>query len=280
VARLLARGESVRIFTRDPEKPARLGLDFTGAELRRGDLTRPWELFEALEGCRALINVAHIRHTRTCVRACRAVGARRLILMSSTRRYTRWPCETSRAVLRGEAAARAASDLDWTIIRPTMIFGGARDNNITRLMRWVARHRWVPLVDGGRALIQPVFVEDLADLLVAILENPASFRAEFTVAGAAPLTYRQLWEEIARIMGRQIRFVPVPGALAERAAWLAEKLAPGLRVRAEQVRRLREDKAFDFTEARERLGFHPRAVEAGLREKWALLQAAGILESR
>lgn len=273
VERLRARGDRVRILTRDPEKPARLGMNLDGVEIARGDLTAPWTLWEALDGCRALVNVAHIRHGATCARACRAIGVRRLVVMSSTRILTRWPCETSRAVARGESAV-ATSELDWTILRCSMIYGGLRDNNVTRLVRWVQRHSWVPLVDGGRSLIQPVYVDDLADLIVRAVDDSRTHGRRVLVAGPAPVSYRDLMSLIARGMGRPVRFVSIPGGAAIAAAWMIEHAAPRLRIKMEQVRRLLEDKDFDIGETRNLLEFVPRPIEQGVRDKLAAMGLA------
>jgi len=270
VARLLARGEQVRILTRDPDKPYRLGMNLDAVGICRGDLTAPWTLWEALEGCRALVNVAHIRFGETCVRACNALGVSRLVVMSSTRILTRWPCETSRAVARGESAV-ATSDLDWTTLRASMIYGGPRDNNVTRLVRWIQRHRWAPLVAGGRGLIQPVFVDDLADLIVRVLDEPSAIRRRFTVAGPEPISYRMLMQLLARELNRPVRFVSVPGGAAVAGAWILERFAPGLRIRMEQVRRLLEDKVSDIGETKAALDFSPRPIEDGVRVKLAAM---------
>lgn len=262
---LLERGEKVRILTRDPEKAARMGFAPPAVEVRHGDLTAPWTLWDALEGCRALVHIAHIRYAATCVRACEMLGVRRLIATSSTRRFTRWPCETSRAVLRGEAAV-TRSGLDWTILRSTMIYG-PHDRNIGRLVAWMRRHRWMPLVDGGRSLLQPIHVEDLAAMVVRVLDEERSFQRAFTLAGPVALSYRQTLELIARALDRRVRFVPVPGGLAVAMARVVERLLPRGGLQAEQVRRLIEDKSYDISDACNILGFAPRAFEQGLRDK-------------
>ncbi len=270
--RLLARGERVRLFARDPQKAAHLlsASAREGIEVLQGDLRAPWTLWEALQGCRAMVHCAHIGYGSVCARACAGVGVRRLVAVSSTRLHTRWPCETSRAVARGESAI-ASSGLDWTILRSTMIYGGRRDNNVERLIRWVRRHRWVPLVAGGKSLIQPVHVADLAELMVKALDEGRAVRRAFVVGGPEAVSYRELMEHVAQATGRRVRFVSVPGGLAVAAAGVIEKVAPGMRIGREQIRRLLEDKAFDIGEAREILGFRPRSLDDGLREKIAAM---------
>ncbi len=273
VRRLVDCGTRVRLLTRDPEKPTRLGMPSDAIEVAQGDLRKPWTLWQALEGCTALIHVAHIRFGQTCARACRGIGVSRLVAVSSTRLYTRWPCETSRAVARGESAI-ATSGLEYTILRASMIYGGTRDNNFTRLVRWIQRHRWVPLVSAGRCLIQPVYVDDLADLIVSVLKESRTYGRTFTVAGPQPVSYRRVMELLAEGLGRRVRFLSVPGNLAVAAAWMLEHFLPNPPVHTEQVRRLLEDKAANIDDARTVIGFSPRSVEEGIAAKLQDMESA------
>ena len=53
--------------------------------------------------------------------------------------------------------------LDWTILRPTMIYGAAGDRNLSRLLRLLSRTAVLPVPGNGKCLHQPVHVADVAD---------------------------------------------------------------------------------------------------------------------
>lgn len=275
VRRLLGEGHDVRFLTRQPDgHPVVRGLVAAGAERREGDAHRRWTLWEALEGCQLLLSCAHIRHAGALIQACQVAGVRRYLQMSSTRRYTRWPCPTSREVVAGENLIQR-SGLDFTIIRPTMIFGGCRDGNVTRLLAWFRRHRWFPLFGDGTNLVQPIFVEDLVDVIVEAVRQPlAAAGRDYTVAGPTPMAYREFLLETARAAGVGRPILPrIPLGMA---LFAAQCLPPSLAARTlsvEQIRRLGEDKAADISPAVSELRFNPRPYREAIR-----LKAAGAAE--
>ncbi len=175
----------------------------------------------------------------------------RTVCVSSARRFTRWPDEPARAVIAAEAEL-ASDPAGWVALRATMICGGGRDKNIARLVRLVRRWPVIPLPGGGRRLIQPLFVDDLVEALLAASHAPEVAGRIIDVAGPEPISLREAVRVIARALGRRRVIVPVPLAPARWAACVFRRSALG------RVRRLGEDRVLDIAEARQLLGFAPR----------------------
>ena len=270
IVRLLAGGRRVRALVRPASAVQHLaGLDI---ELCRADLEDGAGLREACSGAEAVCALSHIRLAPAVLTACRAAGVPRVVFMSSARRYTRFPDKRARAVIAGEEAVRASA-LDYTIVRPTMIYGDDRDRNISRLVALVRRWRVLPLPGGGANLVQPIWVGDVACALEAAL-RPAAAGREYDLGGAQPQPYRVLIEEIAAALGTRIRLVPVPLSLAMPLAWAAERLGTCLGTQPPlttgQLRRMREDRTVDWSAAAADLDFQPLDFAEGIRKKLAL----------
>lgn len=258
---LVARGETIRCLLHDPRNVCYLPPQ---AQVVRGDVRDTEALAEAMRGASACLHIAHIRYAHFAIGACRRAGVRRLICLSSTRRFTRFPCETSRAVIEGEAAVES-SRLDWTILRPSMIYGGGRDNNIQRMVGWFRRVPVCPLINGGRNLVQPVHARDVTAAVLAALERPQTAGHAYTLAGPEPIPWRALAEGASRLSGRhRVIFFPIPFKMALTGVWFLSKVSSRSRVTPELVWRLQEDKAFAIDEARRELDFAPRSFEEGL----------------
>lgn len=275
VRRLLSEGYALRCLVRTRERE-RLLPKHSNLEIVYGDLTKPEGWSEAVRGAEAFVNFAHIGFAESLVAACERAGVRRLISLSSTRRFTRFPESTARMVIAGEGRIEA-SGLDYTILRPAMIYGTPRDNNVEKIVRWAGKHRWMPLVRGGGNLIQPIHSDDVVDAVVRALTRPAETRRRaMTLAGPESISWREMIETIAREMNRRLIFIPIPFAAALGGAALLE-LAPGRPIATrDQVRRLLEDKAFDITEARAALGgWSPRSFADGVRQKLAEARESG-----
>lgn len=266
--RLLESGWRLRCLNHNPDHAHHLPRD-PRLEIVRGDIAAPATYATALHGATACYNLAHVGFAAPLIEACRTAGVQRVISMSSTRRFTQFPEATAARVIAGEAAL-AASGLDWTVIRSAMIYGGDRDNNLEKLVRWLRRAPVMPLLCGGRNRVQPIFVWDLVDALERALNAPAAVGQALTVAGPAPLTWRAMVDAIGTGLGRSIFWVPLPYPALMTAAWASERAA-ALRGRRkpwlarDQVRRLLEDKTFDIAPAQAALdGWQPRSFAEGL----------------
>lgn len=268
VRTLAERGAVVRVLTRNPERVAAGAVGSGAVEAFAGDLTVPESAMPAFAGCDAVVAMTHIRMAPHVIAGCHAAGVRRAVFMSSTRRFTRFPEETARQVIAGEDAVRS-SGLDWTIIRPSMIYGSDADNNLVHLQRALERWPVHPLPAGGRMLWQPVFTWDVVAALVAALHRPVAVGRDYTIAGPGPVCYRDMVRTMLRHMGRRRLLVPVPlwllRALAEAAGAVMRK--PPLT--RDQVERLHEDKVFDISDARRDLGFDPVSFDEGIARKIA-----------
>jgi len=243
-------------------------LPASGVEYARGDLENGESLRAALAGVEAVVQVAHIRFAPLLIAACAKTRIRRVIFFSSTRRFTKFDCPTKRMVENGEAAIEASA-LDYTILRPSMIYGSGRDNNISRLIAWLRRHRWFPLVGRGDNLVQPVFTLDVVGALIEALKRPATARTAYTLAGPEPMTYRRMIETIAGALGRRVTFIPLPQGPILLAVRAYQAAARRPRVTTETIQRFGEDRAFDISAARRDLGFNPISFEEGVRRQLA-----------
>jgi uncharacterized protein YbjT (DUF2867 family) len=269
---LVGRGhEVVGLARRSTAATAVTGL---GAEVLWGDLDDPAGIDAAFSssGSDALVNLASLGfgYAPTVVSAAEEAGIERAVFVSTTAIFTSLPV-ASRAVRIAAEEAIQASGLRWTIVRPTMIYGRPGDRNMARLLAFVRRSPVVPIPGGGRRLIQPVHVDDLAGFIATVLEADAAVGRAYDVAGPVPLTLRQIVETAGQAAGRRPRLVPLPLGPAVVAVRAYERLSPKPRLKVEQLLRLDEDKAFDISAAAS-LGYAPRSFAEGIEAEVALLR--------
>jgi uncharacterized protein YbjT (DUF2867 family) len=238
-----------------------------GAQPLPGDLDEPAELPEvfAAAGCDALVNLASLGfgHAPTIVAAARSAGLTRCVFVSTTAVTTRLPAQSREIRLAAEEQIRL-SGLEWTILRPTMIYGAAGDRNLSRLLALLHRAPVLPVPGRGPRLQQPVHVADVAGAVLAAVASPAAAGACYDVAGPEPLTFRALLHMSACAVGSRTRLIPVPLAAVTAAVQGYQWLSPRPRIRAEQIQRLAEDKAFSIEAAARDLGYAPRPFPDGV----------------
>jgi NADH dehydrogenase len=141
---------------------------------------------------------AHAELPEKVVAACRAAGVRRLVHMSALKAAADAPSEYLRSKADGEAAV-TASRLDWTIFRPSVIFG-PEDQFLNTFAKLQKTFPVVPLACPD-AKFQPVFVEDVASCFVASLQREDSHGRTYELAGPKVYTLRELVEYAGRESG-------------------------------------------------------------------------------
>ena len=312
------RGHEVTALARSPAAAGKVRA--LGARPVSGDLAAPGPaaaaaLAEALAAGEVLVSLASLGfgHAPAIVAAAERAHVRRAVFVSTTAVTTTLPAATKRVRLAAERQI-AASALDWTILRPTMIYGAAGDRNLSRLLPLLRRVPVLP-VPGGHHLQQPVHVADVAHAVLAAAELPGAEPARpaptgtgwpgagqapsmladrvladrvlarpglarltgatYDLAGPAPLTFGELLRTAAQAVGSRTRFIPVPLAPVLAAARGYELVSRTPRIKAEQVQRLAEDKVFAIQAAARDLGFAPRSFADGIRSEARALGLAG-----
>jgi uncharacterized protein YbjT (DUF2867 family) len=271
---LLACGHEVRCLVRR-DSPNAHRLDLKRAEAFPGDAGEVGDLARALSGMEAMAHVAGIEYAPQILEAARRAGVGRLVMVSSTSAYSAYEFRSG-PKRRMEEMVRE-SGLEYTIVRPAMIYGTERDKNMHRLLRFLDRSPVFPMFGPGTNLWQPVYHEDCATGVLEALVRPAAVGQSYDLPGAEPLAYRDLVRTAAEALDRRPLIVPVPLEPVRRALKMAEAARLPLPVRSEQVLRLREDKAYPYEKARRELDYAPRDFPKGIVLEVARLRELGMV---
>src|SRR5437762_3345777 len=189
VAQLARREMSVTVPSRRRERAKHLILLPT-VEVVEADVMQPGVLERLAAGKQALVNLigilhgrrgrpdergpndygpdfarAHVEFPQAVVAACRKAGVRRLLHMSALGASRNGPSEYQRSKGVGEEIVLAATDLDVTVFRPSVVFGP--EDSFLNQFACLARFFWVLALPCPDARFQPVYVGDVVRSMVA-----------------------------------------------------------------------------------------------------------------
>jgi NADH dehydrogenase len=282
LGRLHAAGYSIRIIARTPESPpARAAAERFQAEILPGDLLDASSLAGAALHCDAVIHLAgiiseagrqtfeniHLHATENVLAAARRAGTRRFIHMSAlgTRpdavsRYhqTKWAAEE----------AVRASGLDWTIFRPSLVFGPG-DQFVNLFARMSRFSPVLPVMGSATVILQPVSVDDVASAFVQSIGEPAARGRVFDLCGPERFTFPEILREILRVCGRRRWIVRMPRPVARFQAAMLEAVYPTLLGKApplnrDQLLMLLEDNVGNPAPAWDLFGIRPLPFGEGI----------------
>ena len=237
VRRLVASGAQVAVMT---AHPARSGdaIRRIGAVPVSGDVTDPDTLPRAVSGIRAVIQTLTFstfpvekkskgftfeefdhRGTARLVAAAASAGATRFVFCSGSGAAPDADKPWLRAKWGGEEAVRS-SGLAFAIVRPSWIYG-PEDRALNRFVTFARRLPFVPVVGDGRQRLQPVFIDDVAQVLAraAAGDGPTG---TFEIGGPQVMTMDEVLRTMLSVTGRRRPLVHVPVALAKMGAFVLQ----------------------------------------------------------
>ena len=266
--RLTARGEVVRCLVRDPR---RLGAERVRVQLAIGDLSDPASWRHALRGVKTVVHLAATERDQPratieeidglaalrLVRAAERAGAERFLWLTRLGATPHHRSRVNRAKALAERAV-AASGLSTTTLAGSLVYAPG-DRRLQRIER-LALLPVVPLLGAGRARMQPIWADDVADCVLAALDDVALGR--FELAGPDVLSHREVARLVLRATHRRRRLLPVPSALAHPLLRAHETLAgPTAFATWDEAQLLTADMLTEAgTRDAERLGVAPRRM--------------------
>jgi NADH dehydrogenase len=217
---LLERGYNIRTLTNHPKRENLLG---DRVEVFPYAFDRPERLMQAFRGASTLVNTYWVRfprgkttfetavqNTSILIAAAKDAGVGRIVHVSianpsleSPLGYYRGKAQLERSVIE--------SGLSYAIVRPTVIFG--LEDILINNIAWFVRHFPVfPIPGDGHYSVRPIFVEDMARLMVEAAGQEENTMCE--AIGPETYTFEELVRLIAAKVGRRVRIVRVPAHLA------------------------------------------------------------------
>lgn len=308
VRALVEHGAVVRGLTRTEAGAA--SLRELGADPVVGDLAGPDGDATALEtlcrgaqvvfhlaawmggaGGRARADSVNVEGTRRVVRAAEGAGARRVVIASSVAVYgpvrsgnvdeTREPWQVGdpygdSKIAAERAAHDAATTVEVVILRPTMVYGPGTNSWTLTPVRALARG--LPMVFGdGEALLDAVYVDDVARAFVAAGEADGVAGRAFNVTGATT-TWNAFFGAYAAMLGTRLRRLPLgPVRFGANVAAAVTRALPGVPdVVPEMIGVMTSTATFDGSAAREALGYGPEVdLASGMAHTAHWLRANG-----
>lgn len=241
VRALADAGVPVRATSRDPRAA---GLPATVETVATPDYRSAVDWTPLLAGVDRVVHLAGIAHTGVAAStaayeqvvhrataelaaACARAGVPRLVFMSSVRAQTGPAADTvlteddaaqpsddyGRAKLAAEDAVRVAA-VDWTILRPVLVYGPGVKGNLAGLLR-LADTPWPLPVKGFGGRRSLLSLDNLIAAVRHVLQVPAAARQTYLVADPAPVTLPQILVALRRGLGRPPRMFALPGWLFE-----------------------------------------------------------------
>jgi len=145
--------------------------------------------------------------TQNVLQACEISGVERFVHMSALGTRENARSKYHRTKWDGEELVRQ-TELRWTIFRPAWIFSPGDD--LSTQISSLVHKPLVPLIDGGKSLMQPVSLEDICEVMSRSLTMPETQGMVYEVGGPDRIAFHDLMTKSAEFVGKHLRTMNVP----------------------------------------------------------------------
>lgn len=257
----LVRTDSNKEKLKKTSEEANKELEYVTGNLNSSD-----SIFHSFKNVDTIIYLIDLKHTdfiKNFLKAIAKSPVKRVVFISSTTVLVPQKNPVRETKLASESLIKN-SGLDFTILRPTMIYGCSDDRNYSRMLNFIKKWGFFVMFGKGNNLIQPVYIEDVADAVMTVLFNPATFKKIYEISGREPVKYREMLQIVRSKLSKPFRIIRLPLKFSKWAITLFSKIFPGSSLKPDMIERMEVDKAYSYDQAFEDFGFSPISFEQGI----------------
>jgi len=275
VRKLSERGFRLRVLTLPGDTNADRLREAFGVDVRFGTIASADNCRGLCDGVTAVIHCAAViitndhslytsvnaGGTRTIVAEAAAAGVSHFIHVSSA--SVLYPKTTPYSISKrlAENFVRA-SELSWTIVRPTLVYGKQGGQEFDMFLAYLKRFPAVPFIGSGSALKRPVFVDDVVDGLVKLACLKNGKNSIYNLSGATSVSMLDFSRLCLTLMGKADRpVVHLPVWLCMGLAGIMKRMMKNPPLKWSVIAGVIQDADLDPAEAIRDIGYSPRGVE-------------------
>ena len=257
----LVRADSDRSRLLDAARSAGKKIKFNTGTLQSGD-----SIISIIKNVDSIIYMVDLKHTHlleTFLNTVKHTGLKRVVFISSTTVLIPLESMVKKQKIDSESLIKN-SGLDYTILRPSMIYGSKNDINFSKMIRFIKRKGFFITFGSGNNLIQPIYIEDVANSIVSVLNNKKTYRKTYNIAGKDPLKYNEMLDIVRNKLKKKFKVIKIPIKLGILLISIYSKISKSPSLTPDQIERMEIDKAYSYQKAREDFNFSPTSFEDGI----------------
>jgi Nucleoside-diphosphate-sugar epimerases len=277
VRELHKRGELVRVCVA-PGDPFVSRISDVVADLCYADITKKVGLAGICKGIKTVYHLAAVivsndesvfdrvnaEGTRNIVEEAHWAGVQHFIYVSSASVTYPAPTPYSLSKRKAEEIVKG-SGLNYTIIRPTLVYGERGGLEFDMYLDYLIKFPIVPFIGAGRSLKRPVYVGDVITGLIALLGKKKTFKKTYNFSGAEALSIRQFSELCLKLLNKGNKpVIPLPVGLCMALAKILARVMKNPPLTWQVIAGITQDANLDPSSATEDFGYCPAKVSQRL----------------
>ncbi len=234
-----------------------------------GNLQNPNSLFYGLTGVQTAIYLVRLEYTdyvKNFIYSAKKLGVKRVVFISSTTVLLPYDLDVKKQKLESEEMIKN-SGLDYTILRPTMIYGGEGDNNFSKMLKFIKTKKFFVVFGNGENLIQPIYVDDVASAIISVLDNKKTIGKTYEICGKEPIKYIEMLKIVKDKLKSNFMIIRLSIGFSKFVVKVFKGVFKNFDLDVSQIEGMKIDKAYSYEDALRDFGFNPLPFEVGIEKE-------------
>ena len=257
----LVRADSDRSRLLDAARSAGKKIKFNTGTLKSGD-----SIISAIKEAKSAVYMIDLKYTHlleTFLSTVKRTGLKRVVFISSTTILIPLESMIKKQKIDSESLIKN-SGLDYTILRPSMIYGSKNDINFSKMIRFIKRKGFFITFGSGNNLIQPIHIEDVASSIADVLDSKKTYQKTYNIAGKNPLKYNEMLDIVRNKLKKKFKVIKIPIKLGILLISIYSKISKNPSLVPGQIERMVINKSYPYDKARADFNFSPASFEDGI----------------
>jgi nucleoside-diphosphate-sugar epimerase len=199
------------------------------------------------------------------INVCKKTSVHQLIVIGSTGMFTKLDAPTREMRILKEKIIKE-SGINYTILRPNMVYGHVNDQNVYLLFKYINSRKFLFVPGSADVLQNPIHIDDFVHALIQSIMNPRAQNKAYNLVGKNPISLRGM-VKVLDTEGKVI-IITIPLWISLIGLKIFNVLGI-LNWKSEKFLRLNEEKLLVSTHAAVNdLNFNPRTFSEGIQTYW------------
>lgn len=246
-------------------------LDNCGLKIEKviGNLDDIEFVEKVMEGIDTIMHIYNIHHSPIILRFAIKNNVKRVVLVHTTGIYSKFK-NASHEYKNIEKKIfdlleDRHCDTNVTILRPSMIYGDLCDRNMSKFTKMIDKFRVMPVINGGKALVQPVNARDLGKAFFNVLmASEKTVGKAYDLSGDKPISLIDIFRLISKELNKNTLFISIPLSVGVFMAKITKKVTFDKIDYIEKVQRMGEDRSYSHDYATKDFEYNPMSFEEGI----------------
>ncbi len=266
----LLSSDSIYNCIKDASRSNRSGSTYCSDQPVRPDCSDNTDYADSTDCPDCLIYLVDLRNTtfiKNLLSAVSRTSIKRAVFVSSTSVLVPFEYEMKKAKFESEKLIEdfgRRTGFEYTILRPTMIYGCTDDRNYSKMLNFIKERGFFVMFGNGQNLIQPVFIEDMAGAVAAVISNIRTFNKIYTLCGREPIKYKDMLLTVKNLVKKPFKIIRLPLLASKFLVTVYSKIFPKSNLKPDMIERMQVDKAYSYEDAQKDFGFSPVPFRQGI----------------